>query len=250
MERIINADFKKFFSNKNIYFCALGIGTAFVLNCANQILSGRYSATVTDYLSNNLSDDVLLVCFIFCIVGGGFLYCSEEKYNFLYMEIQRIGVTKFTLSKIIVSMTGGFVTAFAGILIGGTGIEIMIFMKRGESYFPEPLECLNFACSAFLFCTLCGILSTLGFVVTTVLTDYYIGLSLPILIYYVIVIFNSWLHIPDRLRIESVYFLYSNLNEHYHYSPYIIYGILYSFCLLILFYTIAKSRIQRRMEHA
>ena len=122
------------------------------------------------------------------------------------MEIQRIGVTKFTLSKIIVSMTGGFVTAFAGILIGGTGIEIMIFMKRGESYFPEPLECLNFACSAFLFCTLCGILSTLGFVVTTVLTDYYIGLSLPISIYYVIVIFNSWLHIPDRLRIESVYF--------------------------------------------
>ena len=61
MERIINADFKKFFSNKNIYFCALGIGAAFVLNCANQILSGRYSATVTDYLSNNLSDDVLLV---------------------------------------------------------------------------------------------------------------------------------------------------------------------------------------------
>lgn len=97
---------------------------------------------------------------------------------------------------------------------------------------------------------LCGVLSSLGFVVTTILSNYYIGLTFPLLLYYMIVILNTWLPIPEMLKIERVYLAITAVDRYYSSLHYIIYGVLYTLCLLVVFYYIAKNRVQRRLEHA
>ena len=95
---------------------------------------------------------------------------------------------------------------------------------------------------------LCGLLSALGFVVTTFVSNYYIGMTVPILIYYVLLTLYNWVPMPTMLKISTVYFHIVAVDDNY--ASYFIYALLYTLCHLVFFYMIAKVRIERRLEHA
>lgn len=192
----------------------------------------------------------MLFCFLICIVGGSFLYCVEEKYGYLNYEIQRAGVKIYTISKMLVSVVSGFMTAIIGIF-SGIGVMILVsYVKYDDKtkIWPTMNNLERFAWEVILFAMLCGLLSAIGFLVTTVCANYYIGMTVPIIIYYVLLSIRNWIAIPIPLQISKVYLHVGYIDSGYIY--YFIYALLYTSCWLTIVYKIAKNRIQRRMEHA
>lgn len=246
MGRIIFNDFKKMFGNRNIYLSIVIMGSIFILVNISRVIGIRVTGNYISIMQSTLNNEIMLILFLFSIVGGGFLYCMEEKHNYIQFEILRIGVKKFTMSKIVVSVTGGFLTAFISTMLGCVGTEIYLIINRAEREGVLWNQLFNYMSYTIMLALLCGILSTMGFVVTTILSNFYIGMVFPLIIYYVVVIFNSRFPIPEMFKIEIVYFEMAGMNI----NNGLIYGILYTLCLLILLYWIAGKCIRRRLEHA
>lgn len=85
-------------------------------------------------------------------------------------------------------------------------VELQIYQQVHYWNLPDRVAFMNFFWEEIMLCMLCGILSALGFVVTTFLANYYIGLTVPVLMYYMLVVLNTCLPLPEMIKIENVYF--------------------------------------------
>ena len=250
MVRMILTDLKKLVGHYHIYAFMLGLGCIYILAYFEMAQGQTYMGSFAEGLGYIRGNEILLLCFLICIVGGSFLYCAEEKYGYLKFEIQRVGISVFTISKLIISVIGGFITAIVGVVISMCGIIVILFCKyEDKSLIWGEFDYLEYIVWVWIFqALLCGVLSAIGFVVTTFVANYYIGMTAPLLLYYVILELEGWIQIPKLIEFTTVYTQVRGIREGYLF--YFVYAVLYTIGLCVLFYIIAKKQIQRRLEHA
>lgn len=252
MVAVIGSDLKKLFGDYHIYLCMIGLAGIDVLVYLCTLSSEAYRlGYVTSYYSVAEGSEILLLSFLLCIVGGSFLYCAEEKYGYLNFEIQRVGVGKYTVSKLVVSFIGGFCTLIASSTIFFCGIMVHHYFEFGAVSFKD--ENLTAMFWMWMFSALrCGLLSAIGFLVSTYVPNYYIAMTMPLLIYYAILQVQHWVSvffpiIPMEFHFSKVYM--SGIIEGKDIQRF-VFAVLYTACLFVIMYRMAKRRIERRLEHA
>lgn len=250
MLKMIKTDMQKIFLNSRIYICMVVLGAVYSLAYLEMTKGQNYFMDFTNGFTVLSGNAIMVFCFLICIVGGSFLYCSEEKYGYFKYEIQRVGIRIYTLSKVVCSVFSGFMTAVVGI---GINIGMMIFYafivyEDVSKIWPNIEKLERFVWEIIVFSMLCGLLSAIGFLVTTFCTDIYIGITSPIIIYYILVCLTNWIPIPLVLQISKVY-LHVGYVEDGH-ELLFCYALLYTACWMVLIYKIARKMIQRRLERA
>lgn len=247
MVKMIRTDMQKVFGDCHIYVCILALGVIHSFASLELMRSQKAYTNFIDVYLNLSWSSVILFCFLICIAGGSFLYCTEEKYNYLYYEVQRSGVRIYTVSKLVISLVSGFIIAITGMMFSAILVSLYAVCKARATW-PSMEEFQEFACELILLALLCGLLSAIGFLVTTFYANYYVAITAPILVYYALLSMYLWIPVPMVLQISKVY-NYNNYPSSGFLSQ-LAYALLYTIFLLFIFYKIAKRRIQRRMEHA
>ena len=245
-------DLKKIFGDYHIYLCMVGLGLVYFFAYLGTLSTNTYRfGVLASYQNIAVGNELVLLAFLLCIVGGSFLYCAEEKHNYLNFEIQRIGVKKYTISKLVVALVGGFSTFVVGNLIYLLGILLHHWYVFGGISFEEE----NWVAMMWMwlfFALRCGVLSAIGFLVSTYVPNYYIAMTVPLLLYYIILEVEYWISlylpiIPKKLFFTDIYFAGriegDDLQE-------FLFALLYTACILVIMYCMAKKRIERRLEHA
>ena len=248
----ILTDLKKLFGDYHIYLCMIGLGGIFCLMYICTLSSDAYiGGVVNSYLTISEGSEILLLSFLLCIVGGSFLYCAEEKHSYLNFEIQRVGARKYTISKLITSLIGGFSTRFVANVIFLVGIMIHQWFALGGLYFGEDGGAVMlWTC---LFSSLrCAVLSAIGFLVSTYVPNYYIAMTVPLIMYYTILQVEYWVSyflpvFPERFFFSSIY-IEGISGEHL--AKGFLYAIMYTACIVVIMYKMARKSIERRLEHA
>lgn len=250
MGRIIRTDLKKVFLDYHIYLCMLSLGAVFILSYGELIRVQSHSFDFTSVYTMLSGNAIMLFCFLICVVGGVFLYCTEERYGYLYYEIQRSSIKTYTISKLITSLISGFVTAMTGFITNTFAIILFAYIEYEDKslIWPSADELENFIWEIILFSMLCGILSAIGLVVAMFYANFFVAMTAPILIYYAILSLYDWIPVPYSLQISKVYLSVSSAEDSYIFQ--FLYALVYTACLLVILYKIAKKQIQRRIEHA
>lgn len=251
MVRKLYIDLEKMFGSYYIYLCMISLGLVYIVVYFQTLSSGMYQfGIVASYDSVAEGSMVMLVSFLLSIVGGSVFYCAEEKYGYFRFEIQRVGTSVYTISKLLISVIGGFCTVIVGNLIYLCGIILHRLWMFGTITFVE--ENIEHLIWLWLFSALrCGVLSAIGFLVSTYISNYYIAMTVPLLMYYVILELEYWISIyfpiiPEKFFFTDAYLAgYVEGNDLHEF----IFALLYTACVLIIIYRIAKSRIERRLEH-
>lgn len=235
----------KMFSSYHIYLCILAWGSICTFSCWKYMSEQIYSGKLVSCLNYMFGDAVSLYCFLACVIGGSFLYCAEEKHRYLQFEIQRIGVKKYTGSKLCVSYIGGFLVVLLGTI--QTILLIYLLFYSGEedwtAIWGGMEEVHAFAWTVLGRCMMCGMLSAMGYLTAIFYANFYVAMTVPIIAYYAALVSSNFVPIPKHIQFHRVY-LYMNS------SAKLIYACMYSLCLLVIFYMIAVYRTQRRLEHA
>ena len=247
----IGTDLKKLFGDYHIYLCMIGLGLINILGYLCSLSSGVYRfGYVSSYRGVAESSELLLLAFLLCVVGGSLLYCAEEKYGYLNFEIQRVGVGRYTVSKLLTSFIGGFCTLVASSFIFLCGIIVHHYFALGViSFGNEEWTGLFWM---WMFAALrCGLLSVIGFLVSTYVPNYYIAMTMPLLIYYAILQVQHWIWvffptIPMQYQFSKIYMsgIIGDDMERFAFA------VVYTACLCLIMYFMAKRCIERRLEHA
>lgn len=249
MARVIYSDLRKLFGSYHIYICMVGLGLVYILMYFATLSVNVYIfGIVQSFREVAQGSEIMLVSFLLSIVGGSFLYCAEEKHGYLGFEIQRIGIGRYTVSKLITSVIGGFSTVIMGSCIYICGILAHQFFVFGRiSFVGEDMAYLIW----FLLVSAlrCSMLSAIGFLVSTYVPNYYIAMTVPLLIYYTILTVEYYVSvflpfIPSEFYFTDRYF--AGIVEGRDF----VFSLLYTVCILVIMYRMAKERIERRMEHA
>lgn len=252
--RIISCDLKRLLGSAYIYLCGIGLGILLMFGVAGQIaVTGSTTrGNFIDQFLNIESNEIILLCFLFCIAGGSFQYCTEEKYGYVSESTLRTGVPGYCIGKLVVSAVGGFLTSLISRMVCCLCIIVVLLSEYEDKsvVWPQTEKLVGFMWGSFSFFLLCGMLSAVGFVVTTIVANYYIGITVPIILYYAILSINQWLPVPKTLSISFVYWRAELLDLGNGYGVWTLYVCLYTLCILIILYFIAANRIRRRLEHA
>lgn len=250
MVRIFCTELRKMFGSFHIYLCMVILGIIYILAYFGTLSSKHYIMGMTNsYAVISQGSEVMLVAFLLSVVGGSFLYCAEEKHSYFFFEIQRIGTSGYTAGKILTSVFGGFITYIAGSMIFIGGICLHRFWLYG-TIVVEKAEFLVWVC---VFSALrCGVLSAMGFLVSTFVENYYIAMTAPLLIYYAVLQLEYWVSVflpqlPSSLFFSSIYM--AGLTEGGGWKEFIL-AFLYTACICLIMYGISKRSIERRLEHA
>ncbi len=246
MVRIVCNDLKKIFSSSQIYICMMGLGIIYIFMYIATLSAGNIGV-VSSFKSVADGSEIILVSFLLSIVGGSFLYCAEEKYGYFVFEIQRIGSSKYVASKLITSVMGGFCTVMVGSSIYISAIVVHQFLANGKLSFVG--EDMTYLAWFLLVSSLrCGMLSAIGFLVSIYVPNYYIAMTVPLLMYYAILIIEYYVSvflpfIPSAFYFTDRYF--AGLVE----GSDFVFSVLYTVCVLVIMHKMAKKRIARRLEH-
>ena len=246
MVRIVCNDIKKMFGSSQIYICMIGLA-AIYFGVYIATLSGENVGIISCFSNVADGSDIILVSFLLSIVGGSFLYCAEERYGYLGFEIQRIGASRYTASKLITSVIGGFCTAMAGngIFVGGIAVH-QFFQCEKNVFITEDVEYLVW----FLLVSglRCGMLSAIGFLVSTYIPNYYIAMTVPLLMYYAFLIIEHYVSILFPFIPSAFYFTdryFAGIVE----GRGFVFSVMYTICIMVIMHQMAKRRIERRLEH-
>lgn len=248
MVKTLVNDLRKMFGDYHIYLCTILLGLMYSFAYMQLDAESLYADTLATAYVTITGREIVLLCFLISVVGGSFLYCTEEKYGYLNFEIQRVGVDIYTSSKLITSVVGGFFTNFVGTILNCCAVFFIIFIKFGHVNLGTWMKLENMIWEIIMHSLLCGLLSALGFVVTTFISNYYIGMTVPILAYYAILTISLWIPIPSKYKIQNVFLGVDAIQSGY--LSFFAFAMLYLICFLIFFFIIARRRIQRRIEHA
>lgn len=243
----IKTDLKKAFSNSRLYVSIFGLAFVLILNIL-PMLQFTDHPTLEGMLGESNSSGMVLYFFIFCIAGGGFFFCTETKSGNLRYLIGRSSVRSYTRSKMCISFLCGFLTIFVGVLL-----EIAAYMGILALYnhsfqgmvwdWPGLQEELLYCLS---LCILGGLLSSIAFLVTTIIPNYFIAIIVPIMVHYLLLNITGDFPLQMNYSIIFIYkiALWNSLPLHFAYEFFI------AALLCWLMEQVCIKRIERRLEHA
>ena len=105
----------------------------------------------------------------------------------------------------------------------------------------------------WLFSSLrCAVLSAIGFLVSTYVPNYYIAMTVPLLTYYAILQVEYWVScflpmFPEMFFFSDVYLggrIEGNDAQEF------VFALMYTTCIVVIMYKMARKSIERRLEHA
>lgn len=252
MIRMLKIEFLKMVESFRFWVSILGIGLGLLLSSFEAM---RYTSFITIYdLFESVNGDMFaLVCFVLCIVGGGYGFCMEQKNHCVIYYVLRDKVAHYTLAKTVVSFVGGFVVTFLGHILGVImmTVEILLSGKYNERLIPGSNEWKVMFAYILGFSLLCGMLSVLAMLISVFVVDYFIVMAMPILIYYIILNITGWLLLPVWIDITNIYFI-NFTNNDFVLSKFILqtaYALFFSTCLALIMYIIMKKGIERKIEN-
>lgn len=247
---MIKIEFQKLFESFRFWVSILGIGFGLLISSLEVMRYTPFS-TIDGLFDFVAGDMFFLICFVLCIVGGGYGFCMEQKNHCVIYHILRDKVSHYTMAKTIVSFVGGFLVVFWGCIVGMVIMAGAIFLcgqYNGISLYDMNGIKMNLA-YIMGFSTKCGVMSVLAMLISVFLTDYFIVMAMPILLYYIILNITGWLALPVWLDITLIYSLrYNEFSFRVFLSDY-GYALLFSIWLIWGMYKIMKKGIERKMEH-
>ena len=184
MIKMLKIEFLKLFDSFRFWVSILGVGMSLLLISLEVMRYGTVT-TINDLFASVSGD--MLICYILCIVGGGYGFCMEQKNHCVIYYVLRDKLAHYTLAKAIVSFIGGFLVSFLGSILGiimMTAKIVLCNQCNGRIVDTNGLEVMF----AYIvgFSLLCGILSVLAMLISVFIVDYFIVMAMPILVYYMV----------------------------------------------------------------
>lgn len=246
----LRVDFQRLFLSRRYYYSIAGMALALLLNGIT------YTGTVAGTVSlGECFDEVsfggfMILFYLLCVVGGGLDYCMDVKNHFMRYTVVRSGLSSYTLSKTIVSAAAGWISSLLGQAIflglmwfvlryinGGTGEEM-----TSSGLVPEMWWGL------LTFSLLGSVLSVLGLFVTCFVPNVFVGITAPVLCYYMVITltdkyFTNPYILPGCIYFARYYSLFGGGVKHFGYA------LLVTLCMVLLMYAGIYSLMKRRGEH-
>lgn len=250
MRQMIKIEFQKLFGNVRFYYSIIGIMSGLLINTMEQLRFDHYSAMDNIFAITSTSA-VFLICFALCIVGGGFSFCIEQRNHCVRYAVLRCGVQAYSAAKVIVSFIGGYLTSFLGCLFGECGIGMILFFRYRDmsKVFLGWVGIWNNFCYIAVFSLLCGVLSVLALLVTVVMPDFFVAMSMPILIYYMWLNITGWIHMPPFLNVIIIYFVNYDTYNPKEFCKDFGYAVLFSLCVIYMLWIMIQKGMKWRVEN-
>lgn len=247
MIRMLTVDLEKMFGNYRFYIGAAGIALGNCLSALESVTNGGGRAGLEDVFVGVTGGSSFLLILMLCIIGGGFSFCEEQKNGNMRMTALRAGVKPYVASKVISAFAGGYLVTLLGSLLSAFGVALLILCEyRGEvqifaggeqtAWLVEYTVCASF---------LGALMSVVGLAVTTVLPNYFVGMAMPILVYYLWLSLDAWFVFPRYLT-PSCYFIYEDTQQ---WGWQLLYAFLFTCVLSRLLYGFCRRMVQRRLEN-
>ncbi|MBD5555891.1 MAG: hypothetical protein HDQ95_11290 [Roseburia sp.] len=250
MIRMLTVDLEKMFGNYRFYVGVVGIALGNCLSAFEAVTNGGGRAGLEDVFLGVMGGSSFLLILMLCVIGGGFSFCEEQKNGNIRLTALRAGVKPYVVSKVISAFAGGYLVTLLGFLLSVFGMALLIRCEYhgevrsfagGEQtvWMVEYMVCISF---------LGALMSVVGLAVTTVLPNFFVGMAMPILIYYLWLSLDAWFAFPQFLT-PRCYFVYENTLQWGSRVWQLLYAFLFTCVLSWLLYGFCCRTIQRRLEN-
>lgn len=251
MKNSIKTNLYRSFCSPSLYVCMLGIALLHYCNNLSEMFS-EGANTLTD-ITFNMDYGFTFINWVLCIIGGGLDYCREVKNGYLHYNLVRSGVREYSLSKILSAALSGFFCIFCGLGLNSILSVLTSTIRKGdflrtitETPGQETAVILEHIQTLFGMSCLGGLLSMVGLVIITIVSDYFMGIAMPVLILYVSSGISTRLGIPFYLKISTIYCAPAFFKNP---VQYFLYVFIFTCLLGYFLYSFMAWKIERRMEH-
>lgn len=250
MKNSIKTNLYRSFCSPSLYVCMLGIAMLQYCNNLSEMFSG--GANTLSEITFNMDYGFTFVNWVLCIIGGGLDYCREVKNGYLHYNLVRSGVREYSFSKILGAALSGFFCIFCGLGLNSILSVLTYTIKVGDllqviTRIPgeETAVILEHIQTLFGMSCMGALLSMLGLVIITIVSDYFMGIAMPVLFFYVSTGISNNIGLPFYLNI-STYFRPALFKIP---VVYFIYVFIFTCLLGYFLYSFMAWKIERRMEH-
>ncbi len=241
MFKVVKNDFMRNFFSPYIWCCIISVCALHYLN----VLAESSSGITPDYeeLVFYLDGGFSVVDWIICVIGGGIGFCDEMKSGYFKFNLARIDKSSYCFSKVLNAAISSFLCAFMGLELFH-GIYYVFCLCTQHSSEIQQIT-LSKVCSyhAMIFgiALLCGILSMFGLIVTMIIQDTFVSMTLPVLGLYLYMYASTIFGFPDFLAPSRVF---------YYTTPWgRLYSVFVTLWVGIGCYVFMKKKMSRRLEH-
>lgn len=250
MRQMIKIEFQKLFENIRFYFSVTGISVGLLLSALDLMRFDKHSS-VDNIFHMAATTAFLIICFVLCIVGGGFSFCVEQKNRCIRYEILRCNVRAYSGAKVITAFAGGYLSSFMGCLLGEIGMGLaLMFRYKNWSQVVTGYEGIQLNLVYILqFSLLCGVLSVLALLVTIFIPDYFVAMCAPVLLYFAWLNISGWLSLPACLDITNIFYVHYNSFDIKQFFGDFTYALLITACLLYFMWLVINKGIKWRSEN-
>lgn len=202
MMRMIKVEIEKLFCGSRLYLGIAGILLGICLTSLSELPYNAHSDVHDMYLGSH-TEAFSLVCFILCVVGGGISFCMEQKSQSIRYIVLRGNTRNYAVSKILSAFLGGYLVTLVGMVLGEFFLTFPLYIQQGDwgvltSHMDEiGLDILETLIMSFRY----GLLSVTALLVSVYISDLFITMIMPLVLYYAYLNISGWFHFPLFLDI-------------------------------------------------
>jgi hypothetical protein len=249
-------DLQRAFLSRSFLLSTLGMAAIYFYIVFNELMIVHSGSVYYLNMCMDSSNFSLLALFL-CAVPYSASFCEDWNNRFIRPACIRSGIGKYCASKVLVcALSGGSSIAFAHILVWLTlSLKFPLFTV-GEDFSEfallQPLLqgkhiVLFFICELILQFSLFTVLATFSFFISTYITNIFVTLASPLIIYCFLDNLNYMLKLPTWLDIFSVckglnYFINSGIST--------LYVIAYVGLLCAIIGMLTIHSVKRRIQYA
>ena len=252
----IKTELVKIFSDYRIYACTLAVPVAYLFNVAADTSSALRLGTVSvEELFVRMNNfGMVLVCFVFAITGGVFSYCTEVKSGNLRYIMLRNHLGSYVRAKVLSTLLSGFLTLLVGLalseLLAAAYVQVRVpgcelFLAGGEQLASNISSIVRKSLYG-------GVMAVEALLFTSIYPNYFVGITLPIVMHYLLMYVVDIFHIPAQFDYRMVYLAGADgfyENGLGYYLQDILYAVLYTACIVCLMGWAVKHMVKRRLEN-
>ncbi|MDD6071475.1 MAG: hypothetical protein PUC12_11805 [Clostridiales bacterium] len=249
MLRTIQVDFKRLFLNRRYYYCIVGMAFALLVSGISYKKDRYGYATLEECFSEATFGGFVILFYMLCVVGGGLDYCMDVKNHYMRYMVIRNGIHSYAVSKTFVSAVSGYISMFLGQVLFCGMMSVYLVFQSGttENLFSGGTEFESISWNILIFSLLGSALSVLGLFATAIVPNVFVGMTTPVLIYYIVITLTNKYWSNPVLMPSCIYFSYNKLfgGERQQF----LYALLVTICFIIILYRGIYRRMKRRGEH-
>lgn len=251
MIKMLRIDLEKMFGNYRFYIAIAGIICGMCLYALDDVAKGVGRAGVEDAAFSAFNGSMFLLILMLSVVGGGFSFCEEQNKGNIRFITLRSGIKKYVTSKVSCAFIGGYLVTFFGQLFSIVGLMAIVYYKYHGTIklFAGAYETVDMLQGIIGLSFLGAIMSVIGLTITTILPNYFVGMSTPILIYYLWTSLDAWFDFPPFLKPAYIYFETQKSVGISGWWYALIYNIVFNCLVSYFLYGICVTMVKRRVEN-